>query len=136
MPDMKTNSPRRDARIRIAVYFVLTAASFILLALPDQGNRPSGLYVAATFALFYGPLPGNRPKRSASERGFWWVFFAAYLAIPGCYFFFRDAPMPLLVAAALCIMALVFSALQWREVHKADDEQLRRYFEAEKWPGG
>lgn len=136
MFDMKTNSPRRHAQIRIALYFVLTAASFILLTWADQGNLASGLYFAATFALFYGPITRNEPERTASERGFWFIFFASYIAIPGYYFFLHDAPMPPFIAAVLCVMTLVFCALQWRELQKADEEQLRKYFEEEKWPGG
>lgn len=133
---MKTNSPRRDAKLRIVIYFVVTAASFILLTRPDQGNLPSGLYYAATFALFYGRITRDEPERTAGERGFWAIFIVSYLAIPGYYFFLHDAPMPPLIAALLCVMTLVFCALQWRQVQNADDEELRKYFEEEKWPGG
>ena len=139
---METNSPRRDAKVRIAVYFVLTAASFIILsAWADQRYSAAGLYAAASLALFNGhvangPKTRNEPKRSASERVFWVIFYASDFAILGYYFFFHGAPMPPFIAALLCVMTLVFCVNMWRDVNNADEEQLRRAFKEEKWPGG
>jgi uncharacterized membrane protein YfcA len=134
--DMETNSPRRDAKVRIAVFFVLTAASFILSAWADQRHWAAGLYAAASLALFFGPKTRNEPKRTASERVFWVIFYASYFAIMGYYFFSHDAPMPPFIAAVLCVMTLVFCVNMWRGVNNADEEQLRRAFKEEKWPGG
>ena len=138
---METNSPRRDAKVRIAVFFVLSAASFILYAWADKQYEAMGLYFAATLALFVGPKTRNEPKRTASERVFWVIFYVSYFAIQGYYYFYflfhgaHGAPMPSFIAAVLCVMTLVFCVNMWREVNNADEEELRRAFKEEKWPG-
>jgi CDP-diglyceride synthetase len=136
---METNSPRRDAKVRIAVFFVLTAASFILFAWADQRHWAAGLYGAAFLALFNGhvangPKTRNEPKRTASERVFWIIIFASYFAIGGFYFLSDRAPTTPLIAAVLCLMTLVFCVNMWRGVNNADEEQIRRAFKEEKWP--
>ncbi len=130
--DMETNSPRRDAKIRIAVFFVLTTASFILRAWVEQRNLAAILFTAGSLAMFFCPYTRNEPNRTASVRVFWVIFYSSYLAILGCSFFFSDAPF---IAAALCLMTLVFCVNRWHGVNKADEEQLRRAFKEEKWPG-
>lgn len=138
---METNSPRRDAKVRIAVFFVLSAASFILYAWADKQYEAMGLYFAATLALFVGPKTRNEPKRTASERVFWVIFYVSYFAIQGYYYFYflfhgaHGAPLPSFIAAVLCVMTLVFCVNMWREVNNADEEELRRAFKEEKWPG-
>ena len=136
---METNSPRRDAKVRIAVYFVLTAASFILYAWADKmiQHWALGLYSAANLALFVGPKTRNEPKRTASERVFWVIFYVSYFAIQGYYFYFlfHGAPLPSFIAAVLCVMTLVYCVNMWRGVNNADEEELRGAFKEEKWPG-
>ena len=133
--DMETNSPRRDAKVRIAIFFVLTTASFILRTWVEQRHLAEILFMAGSLAMFFRPYTRNEPKRTASVRVFWVVFCASYLAILGYYFFFRDAPAIPFIAAALCLMTLVFCVNRWHGVNKADEEQLRRAFKEEKWPG-
>ena len=132
---METNSPRRDAKVRIAVFFVLSAASFILYTWADKQYEAVGLYCLSNLALFVGPKTRNEPKRTASERVFWVISHASYLAIQGYYFLFHGAPMPSFIAAVLCVMTLVFCVNMWRGVNNADEEELRRAFKEEKWPG-
>ena len=134
---METNSPRRDAKVRIAVFFVLSAASFILYTWADKLYEAVGLYCLSNLALFVGPKTRNEPKRTASERVFWVIFYVSYFAIQGYYFYFlfHGAPMSSFIAAVLCVMTLVFCVNMWRGVNNADEEELRRAFKEEKWPG-
>ena len=134
---METNSPRRDAKVRIAVFFVLSAASFILYTWADKLYEAVGLYCLSNLALFVGPKTRNEPKRTASERVFWVIFYVSYFAIQGYYFYFlfHGAPMSSFIAAVLCVMTLVFCVNMWRGVNNAGEEELRRAFKEEKWPG-
>ena len=130
---METTSPRRDAKIRIAVFFVLSATAFILSAGVDPWDWAGALYFAGSFALFALPKSQSAPKRSGPERVLWAIFCTFYFATLLCYFIYRGAPMRPSIAGVLCLMTFVFCMRMWRGINNTDEETLRSAFKEEEW---
>lgn len=125
---METNAPRYDAKIRIAVFFVLTTAAFGLSASTEEGHWAGGLFLAGTLALFHGLGATNSGKRTTSARVTGTIFYVSYFAILGYWCWPGGAPTPPSIAVALCLMTLVICVRKWRHVNSADEAALRSTF--------
>ncbi|MCL4181602.1 MAG: hypothetical protein KJ072_28180 [Verrucomicrobia bacterium] len=138
---MKTTTPRRDARIRIALYCLLMSAAIVLPSVSTEQKHWAGaLFLAASYTL--GPaLPRSQagPKRTGWRGCLLSFLRVIYLALLGYGFvvhgLLNEDPMPPALAAILLVLNSAFCARQWIRIRKADDPTLAQAFADENWPG-